>query len=153
MFLERYLAVALVFLGLTASQFCYAQTSAPNNVKEDTIEHLHAILRPDPTGKWFIQNDIDHKPIGISLTVEQTDKFIRIFFNKTYSYAGVIQISSDDGFLNKVTGHASLGLNNATIQITHNKKVIRPVDITKINRGYSENGNFWVSVTMINPRN
>ena len=63
---------------------------------EGRLEQLHFILRPDASGTWYIQNDEDHASIGVQHKVEQTDKHLRVRFEKRYSHAVVIQITSDD---------------------------------------------------------
>lgn len=120
-----------------------AQTIAPIEVVQ-----LHAILRPDNNGRWYIQDNVDHTPLGISLTVEQTSEFVRIFFNRTYKFAGTIQVTSDDDFNVVVNGYSNLGLNSATIRVYANGKMIDPA--TVYNYIPVGSGNFWINATMVN---
>lgn len=113
-------------------------------------EQLHAILRPDEHGKWFIQNDVDHAPHGFGLYVVQDDKQLQIFFKENYKFAGVVQISSDDGFSDVITGHANLGLGVISINIFSNKRKINRKDVWQAipEMRKISNGNLWVSATM-----
>lgn len=122
-----------------------AHASAPPPVE---VAHLHAILRPDSAGRWFIQNDVDHMPIGVLMQVEQTPEFVRIFFDRNYTHAGVIQITSDDDFRGTIAGHSNLGLNAATIRITANGRPIDPAAVYAFVPPGA--GNLWISVTMVN---
>ena len=125
------------------------------SAQAQTVHQLHAIVRPDAAGRWYVQADVDHAPSGISPTVEQgSDErgpFVRVFFSRGYSHAGVVQISSDDDFgAAGITGHGNLGLNHTTIRV-HAKG--RPIDPARIWR-YAKpgGGNLWVSVTMVQRR-
>lgn len=82
----------------------------------------------------------------------QDDEKLQIFFEKSYKYAGVVQVSSDDGFHDIITGHANLGLGVISINIFSNKRKINPKDVwkeipemKKIN-----NGNLWINAIMKN---
>ena len=112
------------------------------------VAHLHAILRPDDAGRWYIQADTDHAPIGIVPHVEQGPDFVRVFFDRDYRFAGVIQVTSDDDFGGIISGHSNLGLNAATIRVHANGKMIDPATV----RQYvpAGGGNLWISVTMVN---
>lgn len=118
---------------------------------DPSIHHLHAILRPDPSGQWYIQNDATHAPHGFSTDVVQGDDYIRVFTGM-YTKAGTIQISTDDGFGDYISGHANLGLNTAVIEIRYQGEVIDPAEIWSYlppDRRENQNGNFWVNITMI----
>ncbi|HHQ4443928.1 TPA: hypothetical protein ACSP1W_003195 [Aeromonas veronii] len=56
-------------------------------------------------------------PVGISDFFEQSSDYINIFFKEAYTHAGVVSVSSDDGFNVSVTGHANLGLNAINIHV------------------------------------
>lgn len=126
---------------------------ARENAASAGVHHLHGILRPDEKGQWFILSDDTHEPWGIDPFVVQTETYIRIFTSgRFYSKAGTIQISSDDGFGGYITGHASLGLGNATIEVRANGKLIDPADVwghLPPDRRENRNGNFWINMTMI----
>jgi hypothetical protein len=119
---------------------------------EPANHHLHAIVRPDAAGRWYVQADVDHAPSGISPTVEQgrdeRGPFVRVFFSRSYSHAGIVHISSDDDFgAAGITGHSNLGLNNATIRIHAKGRLIDPATVW--DHLPSGAGNLWVSVTMM----
>lgn len=116
------------------------------------VRQLHAVLRPDANGRWYVQSDVDHSPIGISWGVEQTSEFVRIFFFENFTHAGVIQITSDDDFAGRVRGYSNLGLNNATIRIEVDGRRIDPARILDHVPTAARAGNLWVSVTMVNKR-
>lgn len=119
---------------------------------------LHAILRPYSNGQWYVQNDVDHASHGMhpesKVQLVQTKKSLRIYFDKRYTKAGVIQITTDDGFAGTVIANASLGLEAAEISlrarpnISSSASPINPRDIWKYvpNKG---NGNLWVSIVMV----
>lgn len=112
------------------------------------IAHLHCILRPDSNGRWFVQSDADHSPLGVSLQVEQTAEYVRIFFESNYTHAGVIQITSDDDFRGTIQGFSNLGLNAATIRIVANGQVINPAAAVAFAPPGA--GNLWISIVMMN---
>ncbi len=120
-----------------------------------TVEHLHAILRPDANGRWYVQTDQgpradpDHASYGISWEVEQTSEYVRIFFFRTYTHAGTIQITSDDDFAGRVKGYSNLGLNSATIRIEVDGRRIDPGRILDHVPTAASSGNLWVNVTMV----
>lgn len=115
------------------------------------VAHLHAVLRPDSNGRWFIQNDVDHVPIGFQMYVEQDETNLYVYFDRNYTHAGVIQITSDDDFgLAHVSGHSNLATNKARIVILVNGQPINPATI--YDHMPQGGGNFWISVTMINRR-
>lgn len=113
------------------------------------VSHLFCVLRPDSAGRWFVQDDIDHAPVGISSFVEQGPDFLRLFFDRTYSHAGVIQVSTDDSFGDHVSGHSNLGRSNATIRLVANGQVIDPARVWEYVPP-AGGGNLWVSVVMVN---
>lgn len=121
----------------------HAATAAPVE-----IVHLHAVLRPDSSGRWFIQNDEDHAPFGILLQVEQGPDFVRIFFDRNYTHAGAIHVTADDDFRGTISGYSNLGLNAATIRVVANGHVIDPAAVTSFVPPGA--GNFWITVTMLN---
>lgn len=121
-----------------------AQAQAPRV----EVSQIHFILRPDSGGQWFIQDDVDHMPIGVVRQIEQGSDYLRVSFDRTYTHAGVIQITSDDDFRDRVSGHSNLGLSSATIRIVAGGQVIDPARIWEhVEPG---GGNLWVSVTMLN---
>lgn len=125
-----------------------AHAAAPASAATVEVAHLHAVLRPDSSGRWFVQSDVDHMPIGILRQVEQGPDFVRIFFDRTYTHAGSIQVTSDDDFMGTISGYSNLGLNNATIRIVANGRVIDPATVLAFVPPGS--GNLWITVTMVN---
>jgi hypothetical protein len=109
---------------------------------------LHAIVRPDEAGRWFVQNDADHAPRGIATTIEQgTDQrgpYVRVFFDRTYSHAGAITITTDDDFGPSVSAHSNLGLNHATIRVFVGGKMVDPATVRPVAGG----GNLWITAQM-----
>lgn len=122
-------------------------SSAQATTTAATVDRLRFILRPDPSGRWFIQHDVDHKSEGVNLQVEQGADYLRVFFAAGYTHAGVVHITSDDDFGSKVTGHGNLGLSSTTIRVEVNGQRIDPARIwDHIPVG---GGNFWVSAEMV----
>lgn len=111
-------------------------------------ETLHFILRPDANGRWYIQDDADHMPIGVSPTVEQGPDFVRVFFVRSFTHAVSVQITSDDDFGTRITGHSNLGLNSATIRVLAGGQQIDPAKIWSYTPRNS--GNFWGTIVMAN---
>lgn len=122
-----------------------AQSAAP------VIGRLHFILRPDSTGRWYIQDDAGHRSEGVVLQVVQYPTHLRVNFVHSWRYAGTIQISSDDGFGRIITGHGNLGTTATEIAIQANGQVIDPATVWQYLPGgaASGNGNLWVNVTMV----
>lgn len=112
------------------------------------IGNLHFILRPDENGKWHVQNDETHKSIGVVQEVVQTDTFIRVNFIHVWKYAGTVQVSSDDGFASKISGHANLGTTAMEISIHANGARINPAHVWHHAQDPG-NGNLWVNVSMV----
>lgn len=108
--------------------------------------HLHGVVRPDSNGHWFIQNDGTHAAAGI-IGIKQMEDRLIIKFDRNYPKAGVIQVTSDDGFGMVVAGRASLGIGAAAIFVYANGRLIDPATVCS----YSNcgDGNFWISVTMM----
>lgn len=132
-----------------------AAEAARERVEEarNGVYRLHAILRPDAAGKWYVQIDDTHVHQGIDGFVEQAEDHLRIFTSgRVYSRAGTIQISSDDGFGGVITGHANLGLNTARIEVRAHGAKINPANVwtyLPTDRRELLNGNFWINITMI----
>lgn len=118
-----------------------------------TVHHLHCVLRPDANGQWYVQNDATHASYGIDAYVQQTSTYVRIYTaGLMLTKAGTIQISSDDGFGDAITGHANLGINTAFIKILADGCIIDPADVwchLPPDRQANMNGNFWINMTMI----
>jgi hypothetical protein len=148
--MSKLLALILSALGLAACgggggpiSEAQAQTVAPIEVA-----NLHCIIRPNDAGQWFVQNDVDHSPSGCSLQIEQGPDYLRVFFLRTFTHAGTVQITSDDDFNVKIQGFANLGLNSTMIRVYANGQMINPADVyNHISKG---GGNFWINVTMMN---
>lgn len=112
------------------------------------VERLHCIIRPNSAGQWYVQNDTDHSPSGCALKIEQGADYLRVFFLRTYTHAGTVQITGDDDFNVKIQGFASLALDSATIRVYANGQMINPANVySYIPQG---GGNFWLNVTMMN---
>jgi len=132
-----------------------AQAQQPPTV---VVEHLHAILRPDANGRWYVQTDEgpspdpDHASVGVNWQVEQTSEYVRILFMRRYTHAGAIQVSSDDDFAGRVKGYSNLGLTSATIRIEVDGQRIDPGRILDYVPSASKAGNLWISATMVSKR-
>ena len=115
------------------------------------VARLHCILRPDETGRWRIQGlddgDPDHAPIGCTRLTQLPDALV-LDFDRRYTHAGVIQITSDDDFGQRVAGYGNLGLTGSRIVIYACGQQIDPGRVRECLPGGS--GNLWVSVTMVN---
>ena len=138
------------FVFLLASLAGPAQTGQALAATGDA-HTLFAVLRPDSNGDWYIQDDSSHKRHGIDTYIEQTSSYIRIFTCCVASFtkAGTIQITTDDGFNVRVSAHSNLGYNNATIQIYVDGSLIDPADIWTELGGYTGNGNLWLTLQMV----
>jgi hypothetical protein len=113
------------------------------------MAQLHCILRPNASGVWYIQNDSDHAPRGIS-GVSQNANGLQLSFAKTYAKAGTIQVTSDDNFARKVMGHGNLGLSGSSIVLTKaDGSPLNPSDVYTATPGLIPgDGNLWINVTM-----
>lgn len=115
------------------------------------VSQLHCILRADASGRWFVQHDEDHVPMGVLPHVEQSQTFVRVLFDRRYTHAGVVHVSSDDDFAKAgIAAGSNLGLTSATITVTARGQVIDPAAINSY--APQGSGNLWVSVTMLTKR-
>lgn len=113
---------------------------------EGAPETLHFILRPDASGAWYIQNDGDHRSVGVHSKVEQSGDYLRVHFLRGYKHAVTVQVTSDDDFGGRVQGYSNLGLGSATIRVEAGGKRIDPTKVwDHVPQG---GGNFWVTVVM-----
>lgn len=150
--MSKILATILAAIGIAAcggggGAAGEAQAQTPPQPKIE-VDQLHCIIRPDANGQWYVQNDVDHSPSGCSLQIEQGPDYLRVFFLKTYTHAGTVQITSDDDFNVKIQGFANLGLNSTMIRVYANGQMINPAHVySYIPQG---GGNFWINVTMMN---
>ncbi len=124
--------------------------------------HIHCILRPNPQGQWYVQDDIDHASCNIhpTLRVQQDADALRLYFNRDYHKTGTIQITPDDGFGGGLTANASLGVGSARIEMRAWPLVcgfhapINPAHVwSKLDAAAGravprDNGNLWVNVIM-----
>lgn len=123
-----------------------------------TIERvaMHFIARPDADGRWFVQSDVDHEPIGGTPSAEQTTEYLFFHFGRLFTKAGVIQVTSDDDFGKAgVSVHCNLGLAGSRCLVMApaaggGRQVIDPATITRYASPGS--GNLWVSVEMTSVR-
>lgn len=146
---EIVIAAASLLIGMAIfAAFKIGQQLPVLNVVAAGNYHLHAVLRPDSSGHWFIQNDAGHEPYGVDTKIIQTDHSIRIRFTRTYARVGTIQISSDDDFGGSIAGYASLGTEEANIVIKADGKLIDPKTIWD-HAAKPGNGNFWIDITMM----
>lgn len=112
------------------------------------ITNMFCIIRPNASGVWYVQNDVDHAPHpGISTTLDQTANYVRVLTSLPFTKVGAVQISSDDDWGPRVSGHAGAGLNGIAIQVFVDGVKINPAHIWNYvpNNG---GGNFWISWTM-----
>ena len=126
---------------------------------EPKLSYLHAILRPNAVGQWAIQSDVDHAShrmhAELPVQLVQGKDFLRIYFDKRYAKAGVIQVSTDDNFAGSIVASANLGRENATIQlrtfprVKGTDKPINPASIWKYVPLSADGGNLWISITMV----
>lgn len=113
---------------------------------EVEVIRLHFILRPDAAGRWNFQDDADHASLGVRALVQAPDH-LEVTFDRRYTYAGTVQVTSDDQFGQRCSGHPSLGIKGARITIWCNGQQIDPATIRSF---IPRDGNLWVNVTMVN---
>ncbi len=113
-----------------------------------TVHQIHAIVRPDASGRWFVQNDADHAPVGI-VGVTQTSEYLEVLLDRTYSHAGVVQVTLDDDFNGFYTVGSNLGLSALRIRIKSAGVQINPANIYSYAPVTPGSGNLWVSATMV----
>jgi hypothetical protein len=112
-----------------------------------TVHNLHAIVRPDAAGRWFIQNDIDHAPVGI-VGVSQTNEYIELTLDRVYTHAGTVQVTPDDDFNGYFTAGSNLGRGALRIRLKAHGTQIDPANVYSYGPGVGA-GNLWVNVTMV----
>src|SRR5688500_9417901 len=118
-------AIAAASGGGNLASAAPAQPAAPGALK---VSNLHAIVRPDASGRWYIQQDHDHAALGVARLEQLADR-LHLHFERRHQFAGVIQISSDDEFRNRISGHASLGTAHAVIFVVADGKPVNPADV------------------------
>lgn len=64
-----------------------------------------------------MQSDLEHLSVGLSGFAKKLRIFINILFKDTYTNAGVVNVTSDDGFNMDVTCHANLSFNTINIHV------------------------------------
>ena len=123
-----------------------------------TMSQIHFILRPDASGTWSVQDDVDHESVGVDKItgVIHGDDFVRVYFTPVFLKAGICQITSDDDFAGSLSAHANLGTQSITIKMKFypNRKWNDPWINPKQIGNYMTNnggGNLWVSVVMFGP--
>ena len=145
-------------LGAVSAQVNRLTTQELQEASRPKLVFLHAILRPDSNGRWYVQNDVDHASHGLhpenNVQLIQTEKSLKIYFDKRYAKAGVIQITMDDGFAGAIIANASLGLEVAEISLRAYPNIApstAPINPRKIWKyaPNKDNGNLWVSIVMI----
>lgn len=112
-----------------------------------TVHHLHGIVRPDADGRWYVQNDVDHAPVGI-VSVSQTNEYLEVVLDRTYSHAGTVQVTPDDDFAGHFVAGSNLGLSALRIRLKANGVTIDPANVYSYApvRG---SGNLWINVSMV----
>lgn len=123
-----------------------AAASSPAAVAQ-TVHQLHGIVRPDGSGRWYVQDDVDHAPSGI-VGVTQTGEYLEVQLDRKYSHAGTIQVSMDDDFNGYCTAGSNLGLSAARIRIKCNGVQIDPANVYSY-APVKGAGNLWINVTMV----
>lgn len=114
-----------------------------------TLHQLHFIIRPDASGNWFVQNDVDHASFGVSGVVTQTAEYLEVHFTRSYSHAGTVQVTPDDDMNGFITAGSNLGLSSMRIRIKANGTQINPANIWSYGPTHYNGGNLWVNVTMV----
>ena len=110
---------------------------------------MFGVLRADREGKWFIQNDADHRPFGIDTHISQDETGINLWFSGIRLWrAGAIQISPDDDFGGKIEAYSNLGLTGARLVLVVDGQQISPSEVWD-HVPYAGGGNFWITVNML----
>lgn len=158
--LQRVSAGLAIVLAASIGQGCGGGGDAPLSTAQAQaaakieVAQIHFVLRPDPSGHWYVQNDVDHMPIGVDMSkgsgvgVDQFSDSLVVTFDRRYTFAGVIQITSDDDFRDRVSGFGNLGVTGTRIILVARGNQIDPSTIgTYVPAGA---GNLWVTATMVN---
>ena len=146
-FIATALVAALAGCGGGGSEFPLSSAHA-QVVAQIEIARFDFILRPDANGQWFIQNDVDHASMGVMPQIEQGADYLRVTFDRRYTHAGVVQITSDDDFRDRIQAFSNLGVTSITIRVVHNGAIIDPAKVYDYVPAGA--GNFWCSVVMLN---
>lgn len=128
-------------------------------VMAQSLHQIVFLLRPDINGRWYVQDDVDHAPIGTDrrLGVVQGPDFLRVYFDPVYDRAGAVQVTTDDDFAGSLSVGAGLGTQavqftlRAWPNVTSFDAPINPADVWHYVK-YNGGGNLWVTITMINKR-
>lgn len=111
------------------------------------VAHLFCVLRADASGRWYIQDDVDHAAIGCARLDQFSDSLV-LTFDRRFTHAGSISITSDDDFRDRVSGFGNLGVTGTRIILVARGNQIDPATVnTYVAAGA---GNLWISVDMVN---
>lgn len=88
-------------------------------IKKSESERIAGTIRQTSEGKWFVQNDNDHKPIGISSVQTMNNNSARIFYDFTAKQVGTLVITPDDALLKEgyTVAGSSVGLQAADFSV------------------------------------
>lgn len=107
------------------------------------VAYLHFALRPDSQGRWFVQDDSDHASVGVA-SMRQTQEYLEVTFDRRYTHAGAIVVSSDDDFRDRVSGYCNLGVDGTRCRIVAGGREIDPATVRDVvplgHRPYGEQG-------------
>ncbi len=104
--------------------------------------HFGGVIRPNSGGTWFIQDDVDHKPLGLSSVTHRYDvgqggHYLELSFSPTFAFAGSIIVMADDDLSGiGVTVAANMGINHSSVKLYRGRDQIDPRTLVF--------GNLWV---------
>lgn len=113
----------------------------------ETRSYLHFALRPDAAGRWRVQSDSDHASAGV-LGAEQDGEFVYVLFDRRYTHAGTVIVTSDDDFSKAgISAGCNLGVTATRCVILVRGQQIEPARINEFAPVGA--GNLWGLVVMV----
>lgn len=129
---QWWLVAALIIIGVAG--FIFYEHSQPFRVS--------CVIRNDGE-KWFVLDDVDHRPLNCHSIYLGTDNSGREFLILNYGaearYVHDLSVSADETFVGRFHAGASVGLADSSIYFTDaNGSYVSPVSV------YDPRGNFFV---------
>lgn len=119
--MKRKLAITLGFCMLIGT-IAYANANLYANkmysTKDVKLSPIGGIVRQDNANQWFVQNDADHKSVGIH-SVEVLNNKLRVNYDITAKNVITLTMTPDDALLKRgyVVAGASVGLTAADFSV------------------------------------
>jgi hypothetical protein len=119
--MKKILAITLgvcLFIGTVAYANSVMYENKIYSTKDVNISPVGGVIRQNNAGQWFVQNDVDHKSVGIS-SVGIVNNKLRVNYDITAKNVITLTMTPDDAMLKRgyVVAGASVGLSAADFSV------------------------------------